>query len=242
MGETARIFNALSRPDQLLHRSPIFRSLAGETLRPGGIALTDRLMAHAALMSGSSVLDLGCGLGVSAKRLHNHWRMQVTALDHCLEDLLAANHGGENPLFVCADMHQPPFRPGMFHAVLCECVLSLSFDQKRLLKTAAFLLKPGGLLLCSDLYLRANRTGCGTHCAEHASCLDKAVTRSDLEQQIRYCGFTVTVFEDHSRALAELAGKMIFAGMDPGLCASFRPGYCLIVAERTKTEKRAEHD
>ncbi len=229
--------NEPPRPGRLLYRNPLFRSVAGETLRPGGIALTDRLMAHAALKPGASVLDLGCGLGVSAKRLHTHWRMRVTALDLCLEDLLAAQHGVENPLFVCADMHQPPLRPRIFHAVLCECVLSLSFDPARLLKTAAFLLKPGGQLLCSDLYLRTNRTSCEPRFAEHASCLDQAATRPDLVQLIRDSGFTVTVFEDHSRLLAELAAKMVFAGLKPGLCAPPRPGYCLIVAKRTKTEQ-----
>jgi hypothetical protein len=52
---------------------------------------------------------------------------------------------------------------------------------------------------------------------------------------LAYAGFRIRVFEDHSRLLAELAGRLIFAGfparsLSAGCSESGRPGYYLCIA------------
>lgn len=224
-----------------LHQCPGFRAVAGEALRPGGLKLTDRLLDLAALPRGSRLLDLGCGPGLSARHAAAQWGLRVTGLDTNHADLVRSRARNASSAYIQADLNHPPLRPGTFDAVLCECVLTLQPDPERILSRLAALLKPEGLLLLTDLYLREpgsprlGRSGPG-------DCLEGAVCRDVMERRLAGAGFTVTLFEDHSRLLAELTARLIFAGMDPrgGLGATAgtrpearpggKPGYCLILA------------
>ena len=45
------------------------RSVTGDTLRPGGLALTDRALDLCRFASGAALLDVGCGLGATVAHL-----------------------------------------------------------------------------------------------------------------------------------------------------------------------------
>ena len=246
----------MDRPDQPFHQCSGFRRVAGETLRPGGLGLTDRMMELSGLPPGSRVLDMGCGLGASARHLRGKRRMHVTALDLCREDLLRARRRDDHVPYIQADMNHPPLRPGLFDALLCECVLSLSPDPTLTLMQWAGLIKPEGRLLITDLYLRTRKSFWQSplqpvgrpRLDSPRDCLQGAMTEGRLRDELSHAGFRVDVFEDHSRLLAELTSKLIFAGPDlggvsgawrPGPdCSGTRPGYCMILA----TKRAAAHD
>jgi arsenite methyltransferase len=235
------------------------------------LALTDRLLDTAGLPKGSLVLDMGCGLGGSVRHLGKTRGMRVIGLDRCRADLRQAQKQEQEQdrlrddpaLYVHADMDHPPLGPGRLDAVLCECVASLSTHPGCLMRDIAAMLKPGGWLLFTDLYLRdaeanAHVAGTSAKCASrpNAGCAAGAVDQASLTQNLRNAGLAMIRFEDHTRLLKEFSARLIFAGLDPRqwlysgnapLCESVRAcsprmlGYCLILAaRRRKTEGRGQ--
>lgn len=216
-----------------------FRAVAGATLRPGGEALTARLLdlarEHAPdlLVPGAPVADLGCGRGASL-RLMAARGFRPAGLDPSAELLSEARALAPEALLLRGRAEAVPLRGGTCPAVLCECALSVTADPDAALAEMRRILTPGGLLLLSDLYLRGpEASGCGLA----AGCASGAVSRGVLDKRLERAGFVPLLFEDHSRLLAELAGRLIFAGFDLaelglGCSEGTKPGYFLCIARK----------
>lgn len=211
-----------------LFSRPEFQAVAGEALRPGGLALTRRALAllGQALPKGARVLDLGCGRGATARLLAAEG-FETLALDPSEELLGAEPWPGAQRLRGLAQAL--PLAGGCLDAVFCECVLSVTGEAGPVLGEAARALRPGGWLVLSDLYLRSGVAGRGG-----GSCLSGALDEGALRGRLEAAGLIVVHFEDHSRLLAELAGRLIFAGVEAGtFCSqSGKPGYFLGLARR----------
>lgn len=217
-------------PSVPLFARPEFQAVAGEALRPGGLELTRRALAllGPALPRGATVLDLGCGRGATARLLAREG-FEVLALDPSGELMGEEPWAGVQRLRGLAQAL--PLAGGSLDAIFCECVLSVTGAAGAVLGEAARALRPGGWLVLSDLYLRSGegaRDG-------GASCLAGAVSEAALRARLEAAGLVIELFEDHSRLLAELAGRLLFAGVEPGaFCAkdgrSGRPGYFLCLA------------
>ena len=220
---------APGQPQPLYARAD-FRRVAGEALRPGGLELTRRALELAALPQNALVADLGCGPGATAQLLAQSGH-RVLALDLSEASLAAAQGPGVSVL--CASAQRLPLASGSLAAVFCECVLSAMGmadhgTANTVLAEAARVLAPGGVLVLSDLYLREMPGAPGLYasgpCASGPSagngaggCLAGARGRAELLAGLAACGLSPFVFEDHSRLLAELAGRLIFAGLDPAV-------------------------
>jgi SAM-dependent methyltransferase len=207
-----------------------FRRVAGDALRPGGLDLTRRALDLLRLPPGALVLDAGCGPGATARLLAGEG-CRVLALDRAPE--LAP---GEGVAVVRADLTALPLAAGRLDAAFCECALSACGDADAALKGLAAALRPGGRLALSDLYLRG-----GAASAAPGGCLGGARGRDELERGLREAGLELTLFEDHSRLLAELAGRLILAGLPldwlgcgggGGCGGGSRPGYFLCLARK----------
>jgi len=232
------------RPAPLFERED-FRRVAGETLRPGGLDLTRRAFGlcieHGLHPMGSLVLDLGCGPGATARLLASRG-LRVLALDSSPAMLAqtAAQTGGPGVLPLLGRAQALPLPPACLDAVFCECVLSATGKTDAVLAEAARALKPGGLLALSDLYLRGpSGASAGAAQAKGGDCLSGALPEAALRKALDAAGLDVLIFEDHSRLLAELAGRLIFAGVSPcGLGGArapghdARPGYFLCLARK----------
>lgn len=202
-----------------------FRRVAGETLRPGGLALTGRILdlchEDGLLPPGALALDLGCGEGATARFLAARG-LRVLALDISAPMLRqTAGKAAPQALPVQARAQALPLQNASLDAVFCECVLSATGECAAVLQEIARALKPGGLLALTDLYLRGGgpppRAGVG-------GCLSGALPWEDMDFCLRAAGLHTLRFEDHSRLLAELAGRLIFAGLSPaGLGFSGHP-------------------
>ncbi|MGJ3522310.1 DVU_1556 family methyltransferase [Nitratidesulfovibrio sp. D1] len=237
---------------------PALRAVAGATLRPGGLALTRRALELAArlagLPQGARVADVGCGPGETVALLRERG-LTAVGLD-LSASLLAEARGrdGAMPL-IRADAGANtevglPLRTASLDGAFCECVLSVLPGRQAVLAELARALRPGGVLAWSDLYARDGRPAgarrgadggeprCSAPSVSGRSCLTGAIPRAAMEGVLQRTGFTVLAFEDHSRLLAELAGRLLFAGA--GLAELFgcggggggRPGYALLLARR----------
>ena len=206
-----------------LFEEPAFRQAAGLALRPGGLRVTERVLDLCRFPTGARLLDVGCGRGASLALLRSRG-FQAAGLDRSPTLLAEAgerwNAAGPAapPPLVRADGGRLPFRPGAFDGLLCECVLSLLSDRRAALREFHVVLAEGGLLALCDVCLlpepvppQGGPDGRAEGAAPRASCLDGAVERDRLENDLAEAGFRLLAWEDHRRLLAELAARLVFA-------------------------------
>lgn len=213
------------------------RRAAGDTLRPGGLELTEHALALAGVRPGSRVLDVGCGLGATVRHLAG-LGYRAVGLDASAAQISRGRQaaGSGLPLAV-ADADWLPVRPCSLDAVLCECVLSLLEDPARAMAALGRLLVPGGMLVITDLCrLEGPRTG-----PRGAGCAHGALNLENVRRMALEAGLTPMALERHDKKLKELAARLILAGVPdhalrPGngtACAAPRLGYFLLTARRT---------
>jgi len=217
---------------QALFEMPEFRRVSGPALRPGGTALTAMALEQCVLPPGALVADVGCGRGASLSVIaeRGFTAVGVDPSDELLAEAAESLPGARLARAVAEDL---PLRSDTFSAVFCECVLSVTRDPARALAEMRRILVPGGLLIASDLYLR---DPLDPDTELPAGCAAGAVPRSMVESRFAAAGFTIRIFVDHSRLLAELAASLLFAGFSLeslGVCGSGRgrPGYYLCIAQ-----------
>lgn len=124
-------------------------------MRPGKFDITDAALKIWDLPEGSKVLEVGCGEGDCTQYLSDEYGFDVDGIDLNLEmvrkakkahpDLNIRYGDGEN----LAD-----YMSFTFDGVVMECVLSLINLPDEALHEAYCVLKKGGKLFISDLYMR----------------------------------------------------------------------------------------
>jgi len=234
------------------YESQAMRRALGCALRPGGLALTRRLLALSGLSPGARVLDAGCGQGASLALLRDEGGFAAVGLDP--STLLLSEAAGRGP--VASGMAEAlPFADGAFHAVLCECVLSLTRDKDAVLGSFHRALSPGGLLLLTDMFRKEGPEPSPPGGAGGAGgCLDGAEPLDHVFARLSRAGFKRIHFENRDKDLKELAARLIFshgsleafweavAGGPPGpetgrprRSQNGWPGYYLLIAQKDET-------
>jgi len=222
----------------------------GGTLRPGSLALTRRLEAACNLPPGAAVLDLGCGMGATVSELAARHR----ALGIDISSKLLGRGRREHPALdlLQASGEHIPLAARSLDAIFCECVLSVVANADRALSECARVLKPGGKLALSDLYVRVPAGVDGLRSLPFISCLRGAMTQDALGASLRQAGFEIVLWEDHTDALKAFTAQLLFAhgswegfwctatNARPGqvrqAVTGARPGYFMLVAERRTTD------
>ncbi|MBU0908658.1 MAG: class I SAM-dependent methyltransferase [Proteobacteria bacterium] len=233
----------------LLCEQQELQQITGDTLRPGGIALTRRAMEFCNLPARSTILDVGCGYGQTMALLASQFGLAPTGLDPSSSMLWkAASLCPDMPLLL-AEADAIPVQNDFFDAIISECVLSLTGNMQASLQEMWRVLAPGGKLVLTDIYVRKATPLPDAHPAEIRSCLHGAVPLETLEIYLKSAGFTIHLFEDHTAMLRQLAGQIIFSygslaafwqlflGADKAAftCSSLataKPGYCLLIAAK----------
>ena len=190
------------KTNSLYESAPVRQSL-GPTLRPGGEILTRRMLELAAPQPDGLVLDAGCGCGATLALLREYGQ-RVVGLD--LERGFLAEALGESANLAQADLAHLPLLSGCLDMVLCECVWNLT-DKDWVLAEFFRVLKPGGILLLSDIFARGQRSG---HWPVRC-CFAQATDLDTVIEQVEGAGFTVDIVEDHSNLLSRTAAEFVFA-------------------------------
>jgi arsenite methyltransferase len=202
-----------------LYRSPLLERAGDGWLRPGGLALTERALSILRLPAGARIVDVGCGLGATVDHLRRTHALDAVGVD--VDPVLVARATARYPgaPFACASPGALPLPDAGAAAVLLECTLAATDEPARLLAECRRVLAPEGLLAMTDVYARAGAEGAVAR-ARGASpaCAPGMMSRAELEEALARAGFTVTAFEDHSRALAALLGRVL---MEHGTLAPF---------------------
>jgi SAM-dependent methyltransferase len=204
--------------------------MASVALKPGGEALTKKAIEKAGLPKGAKVLDVGCGEGGTVALLAGCCGFDVVGVDLSsnLIDRGRKQHPGTD--LRCMEAEFLDFESKSFDAVLMECSLSVFRLQEDALFEAYCLLKPGGKLIITDLYIRnpdpvavagmlldaQERAGrpkvegaCGENERPSFIMLDGALVVDELHGLLEEMGFVLECFEDESGALASFAAQAI---------------------------------
>ncbi len=189
------------RTNELYASAPVRTSL-GRAMRPGGEALTVRMLGMAAPAPGSRVLDAGCGCGVTLGLLRERG-VRAFGLDLNAGFLREAGEDGQ--AVAQADLNFLPFMDEGLDLVLCECAWNLT-DKERVLAEFFRVLRPGGTLALADIYARGHRAGeWPVRC-----CFAQATDLPTVLEQVAGAGFEVDVVEDHTELLKKTAADFVF--------------------------------
>jgi len=137
--------------------SPAAAFLLGESLHPGGTALTRRLADVVGMRSGQRILDVASGRGTTALLLSRKYAVAVDGVDlsdaSVRQATAAAQQAGlaDRIAFHLADAEHLPFPDGTFDALMCECSWCLFPDKAQAAAEFARVVRPGGHLGISDL-------------------------------------------------------------------------------------------
>ena len=225
---------------------------AGDGIRPGGLELTSRALACCGFSPSSRILDVGCGAGVTLDQLTRVHEFTAVGIDSSSALLDQGRTAYPCLQFVRASGENLPFADKWADGVLSECVLSIIRDTGRAVDEFRRVLKIGGRLILSDVYVR-DRAG-----ADQLSdmpvdcCLRGAVAREELVDKLTRRGFEIDLWEDHSDALTRFAVKLVLScgsmkgfwlrtgpeSMDPDTIqraiSRAKPGYFLLIAHRSQ--------
>lgn len=197
------------------YESPLFNTLLGDTLHPGGLSLTERVGELSQLEESSLVLDIACGKGVTACFLARQYGCHVIGIDLSAELLsLARNTAQRERLsdkveFFTGDGERLPYKDSLFDAVISECSFSLLPNKSVAAVEIRRVLKTGSRLVMTDVFLRGQLSeGLRTQ-AGFASCIAGAKTIDEYIKLFEELGFSHHYVEDHSEALMKVAYQAV---------------------------------
>lgn len=220
-------------------------------IRPGGLCLTNRALSLCGFGVGSSVLDIGCGTGITVEHLTRSHKLQAVGIDSSSFLLEQGQWRNSSLLTVMGSGDHLPFPGESFAGVLLECALSLMHDAFQVLRECHRVLRVGGNIIVTDVYAR---NACDIERLRELrmhSCVRGALNPDILIRDLAELGFAIRAFEDHTRLFKRFAARVIWqygsmatfwtrAGCSQGdlgqveaTVRQTRPGYFLLVGRKT---------
>jgi len=192
-----------------VYASDAVRLLVGESLHPGGTALTAHLAELMGITSDSTVLDVACGRGVSAVHLAQTVGCRVIGVDYSTANVAAARQAAEvsgvgaRCTFVEGDAESLALEDHSVDAVVCECALCTFPNKPRAVAEFARVARPGGRVGITDVTSTGHLPGLEDLLAWIA-CIADARSVDEYQGLLHGAAFHTDVIEDHSGALIRL--------------------------------------
>jgi len=124
----------------------------GATKHYGGLKATEELIRLCHLSEGKYVLDVGCGVGITACYIAKKYDCRVVGIDISEEMINRSKERAERKSvknkveFKVADAQKLPFNDAIFDIVIGESVLAFIEDKEKATKECLRVLKPGGYI------------------------------------------------------------------------------------------------
>lgn len=203
-------------------------------IRPGGLALTGRALSLCAFQTGARLLDVGCGTGATVEHLIGQHGFLAAGVDPSLPML--AHGRARNALLplVRAAGESLPFADCEWDGIIAECSLSLTSAPGAVLRECRRVLRRGGKLILSDIYIRNVCAIPELRALSLRSCLSGALSYDELMGGLKNSGFALRTWEDHSPALKYFAAQLI---LSQGSARSF---WCSLTGADPKDALRIE--
>ena len=224
------------------------RGITGDTLRPGGMFLTDRAIKICDFIENDKILDVGCGMGVTVERLKSIYNLNAFGVDPSLKlrELGQQKYGNHNIEFGRGE--ELPHKNKFFDGVMAECTMSLMEDFKKTITECNRVLKDKGYFIISDVYARKPEYLEELQKHKVNSCMRGLLNIENLKETLINSGFEIISYEDWTDLLKQLMVKIIFkygsmsAFWEIATCSSCgdfqeklticKPGYFLLIAQK----------
>ena len=208
-------------------------------IRPGGEALTIKAVNKANLPKGAVVLDMGCGEGDTAAMLARNFDFIATGIDASHNMIEKGKRKYPDMDLRRMEAEYLEFDSRSFDAVFMECSLSVMRIHEDAAFEAYCVLKPGGKLIITDMYIRdpdpeavaamlaavnekSARPKIEGNCGENTRIspvmLNGVLVVDELAAMLQDIGFELEYFENVSDVLPEFAAQAI---MEYGSLAAY---------------------
>jgi SAM-dependent methyltransferase len=229
-------------------------------LRPGGFRITKEAMDAWKLPKGAKVLDIGCGTGETLEFLEKEYGFQCSGIDLSMAMVKAGKARNPSLDIKYGDGEfLDGFSSFTFDGVLMECALSLIGLPGEALHEAFCVLKKGGRLFVSDLYVKnpdpafltalrieaerqeriPHKEGdCNTHCADERRSrpvsfrADGRFLKAPLIELLEETGYQNITWQDRSAELDRFAAETIPRDSAPRPEDKYKTGYFMLTAEK----------
>jgi ubiquinone/menaquinone biosynthesis C-methylase UbiE len=195
-----------------VYENPLFESLTGSTIRPGGLDITKRGMEFCTFPKNARLLDIGCGKGASVEYIAGEYGYRCTGIDSSAYLINEGLRRNRELLLIEGKAEKLPFKDcgneGCFDGILTECSLSLMNDKPTVLDEIKRVMKKKGFWIISDIYIRNGKQKSSSNLQVH-TCLRNAFNLNDLRKLLLKNGFNILLLEDHTRALKETMANII---------------------------------
>ena len=198
-----------------LYQSDLARLILGETLHPGGLALTNRLGRLMGIQRDDWVVDLASGRGVSAMAVSRAFHCRVAGVEFSHAGTAAAvaasraNPVADQAFFLQGDAENPPLASSRFDGVFCECSMNIFPDKSRAVREIRRLLRPGGSLGLSDVMVEpGSLPGELEGNMGQVLCLSGALSVNGYRQLLEDGGLALQHQEDASVEILKLLGDL----------------------------------
>ena len=195
-----------------------------ELCRVGGLGLTQKALDLCGFAPSSRLVDIGCGKGATVRYLRAAG-FDASGID---SDSCVIEQAG--PYCQLGDPSHLPYQAESLDGLFFECSLSQMYARHSVLTEAKRVLRQGGRLIISDLYIRNEGMG------------GSLPSRIQWQNTITDAAFTVLLFEDKSDGIAEFAAQLLWqhghagikelCGCDMEELKARHCGYFLLIAKK----------
>ena len=224
------------------------QGITGDTLRPGGMFLTDRAIKTCDFKANDKILDVGCGMGVTVERLKRVYDFNSFGVDPSTKLLELGREKYGNHNIDLGRGEALPYENLFFKGVMAECTMSLMEDFKKTIMESNRVLEDKGYFIVSDVYARRPEYLEEVQKHNVNSCMRGLFNIDILKEAIVSLGFEIICFEDWTDLLKQLMVKIIFKYGSMSVfweiatcssCGDFqkkltlcKPGYFLLIAQK----------
>ena len=197
-----------------VYDSDAVKLLLGDSLHPGGTALTERLGAMLNLGPETRVLDVAAGRGTSAFTLATRFGCEVIGLDYSQGNIEAAKRDASarglsrTVSFYCGDAERLPFADGAFDAIVCECALCTFPNKQSAAAEFARVLRSGGRFGLSDLTRQGHLPSELESLVAWVACIADAQPLADYAALFAAAGLRTIATEGHNGALVDFVNQI----------------------------------